>query len=97
MESLIRYYMKVEKYGDDPEIERLKKQGRLLEIDIKRLRKQREQAMAKQRMTEQAAGDGQAMEALGKGKAAMNEGFGEEGAAAVLEQVGKQIGGGGAG
>ncbi len=37
LESLIRDYLKVEKYGDDPEIARLKKQGRLLEIDIERL------------------------------------------------------------
>ncbi len=37
LETLIRDYLKVEKYGDDPEIERLKKQGRLLEIEIKRL------------------------------------------------------------
>jgi hypothetical protein len=65
------------------------------EIEIKRLRKAREEAMAKTRMTQQATGDGQAMEAMGKGKAALNEGFGEEGANQLLEQVGKQMGGGG--
>ncbi len=37
LESLIRDYLKCSKYGDDPEIERLKKQGRLLEIGLERL------------------------------------------------------------
>lgn len=37
LETLIRDYLKVEKYGDDPEIAIKRKQGRLLEIDIERL------------------------------------------------------------
>ncbi len=37
LESLIRDYLKVDKYGDDPEIERMRRQGRMLEIDIERL------------------------------------------------------------
>ena len=67
------------------------------EIEIKRLRKQREQAMAKQRMAEQATAEGQAMEAMGKGKGALNEGFGEEGANQLMEQVGQQMGATGGG
>ena len=39
LENLIRDYMKVEKYGDDPEIARLREQGRLLEVDMERLAK----------------------------------------------------------
>jgi DNA polymerase I-like protein with 3'-5' exonuclease and polymerase domains len=37
LESLIRDYLKVEKYGDDQEIAIKRKQGRMLEIDIERL------------------------------------------------------------
>lgn len=65
------------------------------EMEIKRLRKQREEAMARQRATQQATGDGQAMEAMGKGKAALVEGYGEDGANQLLEKVGQQIGVGG--
>ena len=65
------------------------------EIEIKRIRKAREDAMAKQRMAEQTITEGGAMEAMGKGKSALNEGFGEEGANQLLEQVGKQLGSGG--
>ena len=50
--------------------------------------------MAQQRMAQQATGEGQAMEAMGKGKTAMNEGFGEEGANAILEKVAGGLGGG---
>lgn len=39
LENLIRDYLKVEKYGDDPEISRMREQGRLLEIAIERLAK----------------------------------------------------------
>jgi len=38
LDSLLRDYLKVQKY-EDPEIERIKKQGKLLEIDIDRLAK----------------------------------------------------------
>lgn len=37
LENLIRDYLKVEKYGDDPEIEKYRNQGRLLEIELERL------------------------------------------------------------
>jgi hypothetical protein len=62
------------------------------EIDIKRIRKSREEAMARQRMAQQAVGDGQAMEAMGKGKAALVEGYGEEGSNQLIEKVGEQMG-----
>ncbi len=63
------------------------------EIEVKRMRKQREQAMAQQRVAQQAMQEGQAMEAMGKGKDAMNQGFGEEGANKILEQVSGAAGG----
>ena len=44
-------------------------------------------------MAQQAQAEGAGMEAIGKGKAAMNEGFGEEGANRVLEEVTGQQGG----
>jgi hypothetical protein len=61
--------------------------------DVDKVRKGREQAMAQQRMAQQAQAEGAGMEAIGKGKAAMNEGFGEEGANRVLEEVTGQQGG----
>lgn len=63
------------------------------ESDVKKVRKGRETAMAQQRLAQQATGEGQAMEAMGKGKTAMNEGFGEEGANRILEEVTGQQGG----
>lgn len=57
------------------------------EAEVKKMRKGREQAMAQARMAQQAQSEGAGMEAIGKGKTAMNEGFGEEGADAILEKV----------
>ncbi len=39
LESLIRDYLNVEKYGDDPEIAHMRDQGRMLEVEIERLAK----------------------------------------------------------